>query len=171
MGEFLSNILPLLAVIYFVYKRVTKKVTKNKNVSGKPAQSARQPAKGSVKDPVKKPAKVQYTVPPPLPFDQAAPIVPGSLETAGSDHRLSDAFEGTIFTEDEAPVTPKREATLPVMVQEKSQSPKPVSPHPAPRVIPEFSRSALVQAVVAKEILTRPLSAARRFQRPGQRAL
>lgn len=167
MSEFLSNILPLLVLIYLVYKRVTRKAAKNKNVSGKPAQSARQPAK----EPVKKPVKVQYTVPPPLPFDQAAPIVPGSLETAGPDHRLSDAFEGTIFTEDEAPVTPKREATLPVDVQEKSQAPKPVSPRPAPRVIPEFSGSALVQAVVAKEILTRPLSAARRFQRPGQRAL
>lgn len=167
MSEFLSNILPLLVLIYLVYKRVTRKAAKNKNVSGKPAQSARQPAKG----PVKKPAKVQYTVPPPLPFDQAAPIVPGSLETAGSDHRLSDAFEGMIFTEDEATVTLNREATLPVEAQEKSQAPKPVSPRPAPWVIPEFSRSALVQAVVAKEILTRPLSTARRFQRPGQRAL
>lgn len=178
MNEF-GNVLIVFALIYFVFKHSVRKTAKNNAAGHKPAQSAAPADKprrkaplareGMVmqsKKPAGKPAQRSFAVPPPLPFDQAASPIPDSSEAAeASDPLWTRESEAS---EEVTAAAPARGAPSARPVPEAPQTKKTISPRPAFRVIPEFTQSALLQAVVAKEILARPRSAASRF-RPGQR--
>lgn len=153
------NILPLLLIIYFVVKKNARKAAKNKTAINKAAQGAK---------PAGKPVQGSSAVPPALSFEQAAPVVPGGFDVAVSGFDSQGTYEGVTTKQEAAPAMPEREAPSHTFVHKKEQAQKPEPLRPALRVIPEFSQNALVQAVVAKEILTRPPFAVRRF-RPGHK--
>ena len=155
MSESLFNILALLLIVYFVLKKNARKAEKNKASRNSTAQSA-------------KPADESRTFPQPLPFDEAAPIVPGGFDAAETDFESFCEYEGATSKQESVSTAPEDETPLHALIHKKIQAKTTELTCPACRLIPEFSQSTLIQAVIAKEILTRPPCAVRRF-RPGQR--
>ncbi len=157
----LRNIfLLLLAVGYFLLKRKI-----NQEAQKKKDQAGAQPVKKTSPQPAK--------VVPPLSFDQEAPVLQTDWQKA------AQTVDGPGFFEEEPIKQPppafvpiKRESAASTITLPKESKPKVVksiSPQTDRRVLPEFTKDAVVQAFVMKEIFTRPPSLKQRMARPGQR--
>lgn len=157
MDEIRGIIFLLVGVIYLVFKNLDKKKAQQK--------AAQQKAK-----PIQKPVGEPYTVPPPLPFDQASPVMPGNVvETPVQTIYQPSLFDTLPQVQEEERLDTLRELPPLFAPEANPMSKQAPAPQTSSRVLPAFSQSTLVQAFVAKEIFSRPPSASRMRKWPGQR--
>lgn len=158
---------PILFILLVVGFNFLRKKMEQANLEAKRRRAAEAAQAG------RKPMAYQ---PQPVSFPEAAPAAPDWQDdnlAPGSLHQYEPRLESSIQKENLSPTLPAQHVEL--APNERGVKPaakaKPVAraAHPLPGVLPALNAQSLVQAVIAKEILTRPPSAAKPYGRPGSR--